>query len=525
MTDKFNQALEQDMQGVVPNAGEVFTSQNLPPDSGRLIAKPVEIGLILPDLTQPRRALPAALSYRGTGIEDLLSQWWGLAEEEAGAAIEALHHIKGEETARAQDGASHQPGHIEKAWMDLLELAASIRRDGLINPITIYRIAPEHTAELLYCIETGERRWLAYHLLAWLTDEPQWQSIPARVVDAPNVWRQAQENTARSNLNAIGLARQLALLLLDLYSRDPFNLRFQPYQAFESDREFYAQVADGREFPIPYGEGEKVLAAMGVKSGNQLRQYRALLRVTDDIWTKGDEEGWGIESMLGLARESVNALTHSPQSDNSIIPPSPSPTTDVTTPPASDAVNEDIPESPNMQPAVQESAVDSRILTELKLAYKIGQRSKIGWFAAVALGTAPHLLNNIVELGYLDCKAPGNADYRAAVYRINREGCNALGLAVLEFSEPVRRDPGQSPTDDPLAGTQPQGGVPPVQPRRSKRIFDSNVERQFKLMLSFTDVQAEAPDSRAYVLNMMRKCADIIENAIEELEGDSENTE
>ena len=48
----------------------------------------------------------------------------------------------------------------EPAFAALLALAASIRHDGLQHPITVAR--DEHGGFLL---ESGERRWLAFHLL------------------------------------------------------------------------------------------------------------------------------------------------------------------------------------------------------------------------------------------------------------------------------------------------------------------------------------------------------------------------
>src|SRR5690606_4780692 len=131
-------------------------------------------------------------------------------------------------------------GPIESALIRVIDLSASIRRDGLTNPITI---ADEDGQ---FIIETGERRWLAYHLLYWRLntlnndDQHDWSRIPAHVVDELSIWRQASENNARADLNAIGKARQLALLLMDIFVQE--GVQFEHLDNYQNDQTFYAQV-------------------------------------------------------------------------------------------------------------------------------------------------------------------------------------------------------------------------------------------------------------------------------------------
>src|SRR5262249_5194080 len=158
--------------------------------------------------------------------------------------------------------------------------AASIKRDGLTNPITVV------THGATYQIETGERRWLAYQLLRWRFDtEKDWLKIPAREVDSFNIWRQASENNARADLSGIARARQLALLLMDIYSSD---VTFLPFQEFDDEQAFYAQVSDGNMYKVPPEKREIVLNAMGFRHPVQIRQYRTLLRLPAEIWSLAD---------------------------------------------------------------------------------------------------------------------------------------------------------------------------------------------------------------------------------------------
>lgn len=248
-------------------------------ESGRLIVQPVAINLIYPDATQPRRALPSIARRAWNGdpaqLPTLFANWLAYKPEYKRLLLDILN---GEETEHPQV----LPPEVA-ALAEIVELAASIRRAGLTNPITIVQNGDN------YGIETGERRWLAYHLLVYHTGEDQWTRIPARIVDAFSRWRQAAENNTRQDLNAIGKARQLAVLLMELLREQH---TFQPLHTAEHEQDFYAQVAEGNNFRVPRGKSELLLNAMGLSHSSQLRQYRALLRLDREIWETADDENW-----------------------------------------------------------------------------------------------------------------------------------------------------------------------------------------------------------------------------------------
>jgi hypothetical protein len=192
---------------------------------------------------------------------------------------------------------------IEDSLIQTVDLAVSIRESGLTNPITVV-----HQHDNTYQIETGERRWLAYHLLNLLSDGNDWSEIPARIMDTVDVWRQASENSARQNLNAIGIARQLALLLMDLYGMD----KFAPIDDFTFEQEFYAQVADGNAYRIPRGKSADLLAATGLKHPDQLRHYRTLLRLDPDVWIYADDHNVTEGEIRNITRDTVTPVTVKP---------------------------------------------------------------------------------------------------------------------------------------------------------------------------------------------------------------------
>lgn len=274
---------------------------------GREKIRQIAIETIQPDPLQPRRATPSAVrqyysNSNPAAMQHFFAQWLQeIKLERGGESLDVDAYLRGDETDRApailtdeddesldRIGSDTQPGPLETAFMKIIDLAASIRRDGLTNPITVAR----HQQREGYVIETGERRWLAYYLLNWraayLLDEDTWQKIPARIVDGVSIWRQASENNTRDDLNAISKARQFALLLMDLYGMEAF----QTAEVFDMPQQFYAQVEDGSAYRIPHGSSESLLNAMGLQSANQLRQYRRLLRLPEPVWILADDLNW-----------------------------------------------------------------------------------------------------------------------------------------------------------------------------------------------------------------------------------------
>ena len=277
-------------------------------DEGRQIAKPVSIFDIYPDPVQPRRAVPSPVRQHWDGhpdtIADMLNHWHSMVIEERNSFDINPYLLAQEDVDRPE-----KIGPIEASFLDIIELAASIRKNGLTNPITITQVGD------IYRLETGERRWMAYHILYafFEAEQKNWEKIPARIVKHSDVWRQAAENGVRANLNAIGRARQLALLIMELYRN--LGTTFQSYEQIVqpgiSDRVYYAQVSEGSHYDIPKGQGEAIINAMGLKQSSQMREYRALLRLPDEVWQIADDLNWTqgrIRSLQRKAKDSSKKL-------------------------------------------------------------------------------------------------------------------------------------------------------------------------------------------------------------------------
>lgn len=239
-------------------------------------AKPIDIFKIQPNPMQPRRVIPS--QFRGGPLIDQIEAWLDEVETISGRAFPLAALIKGAIELRARE--ERVATAEELPLLRLADLAASIHQDGLTNPITVVG------ADDNYLIETGERRWVAYHVLHEYIGGDAYRAIPARRVSELNLWRQASENTARDNLNAVARARQIALLLMDMHGWN----NFAPIETFECEQDFYAQVADSVKWRVPYGRAEQLCAACGFENASRIRQYRALLRLSREQWNRADDQ-------------------------------------------------------------------------------------------------------------------------------------------------------------------------------------------------------------------------------------------
>lgn len=274
---------------------KLYGTVDLVPNVGRVVIKPVDIMTIWPDLVQPRRAIPLSIRGKWDGNPnralDVLVKWWQTAERTLDAKIDVSGILQGRE--QGENGLEIPEGKASvEAFIELLRLGASIFAEGLTNAITI---APRGER---FLIETGERRWLAHHLLNEFVDG-KFGKIPAREVTFDR-FRQASENNNRRKLSATEMARQLAILLMDMYEGDK-DVHFDAIEALTfngCDRRYYAQVAHGRVWQIKKGFAERMQAAMGLPSLDRVADFRKVLRPTDDedlndqIWMQADDENW-----------------------------------------------------------------------------------------------------------------------------------------------------------------------------------------------------------------------------------------
>ncbi|GIK64338.1 MAG: hypothetical protein BroJett018_21320 [Chloroflexota bacterium] len=244
----------------------------------------IAIALIRPDAAQPRRVLPETIhqvfhNQEITPIQALKQyiEKVRIVAREKGRPFETLLDLL---MAGEENEGSTQLTPLEQDLRDLTNLAVTLRQDGQVNPLTI--VDHSQGAVPSYIIETGERRyWANYIDMEFIPGYQGDGMIPCIILQPhqASVFRQAKENTSRAGLNAIGMARQAALLLLAVHGIHPPDGCVTP--------DFYRQALDldlrsKREYSTD------VLSAMGGISRQRLSQYKLLLGLPDEALELAD---------------------------------------------------------------------------------------------------------------------------------------------------------------------------------------------------------------------------------------------
>ncbi|MBK9746378.1 MAG: ParB N-terminal domain-containing protein [Chloroflexi bacterium] len=246
--------------------------------------------MVRPDPVQPRRVLPESIHLRFhnnhvTPTQALreLVQIVQIAGRQRGRPFNNVLELlpNGDEEREEETAVALSPE--EQLLHDLVNLAVTIRDDGQVNPLTVVDVSQGVTR--LFRIETGERRyWATWLLRDFIPNYTGDGTIPCIIIPEKrsSVFRQAKENTARSGLTAIALARQAALLLLTVHAYE--------IPAYAVDNSFYPQALDldlksKREFT------DSVLSAMGGIGKMQFSRIKALLRLSDEALELADRHG------------------------------------------------------------------------------------------------------------------------------------------------------------------------------------------------------------------------------------------
>jgi len=243
--------------------------------------------MVRPDPVQPRRVLPESIHLRFhnnhvTPTQALreLVQLVQIAARQRGRPFNNVLELlpKADEEHDEETPVNLSPE--EQLLHDLVNLAVTIRDDGQVNPLTVVDVSQGVTR--LFRIETGERRyWATWLLRDFIPNYTGDGMIPCIIIPErqSSVFRQAKENTARSGLTAIALARQAALLLLTVHGYE--------IPAYAVDNNFYRQALSldlraKREFT------DATLSAMGGIGRMQFSRLKALLKLSDEALELAD---------------------------------------------------------------------------------------------------------------------------------------------------------------------------------------------------------------------------------------------
>jgi len=243
--------------------------------------------MVRPDPVQPRRVLPEQMHFafhsdRLTPTQALkeLVQLVQVAARQRGRPFNNVLELLPNPDDEQEEDQRGKLSPEEQLLRDLVNLAITIRDDGQVNPLTVVDVSQGVTR--LFRIETGERRyWATWLLRDFIPSYDGDGMIPCIVIptERSSVFRQAKENTSRTGLSAIALARQAALLLLTVHSYEV------PNAAVSND--FYRQALEldlrgKREYT------ETILSAMGGIAKSQFSRYKALLHLSDEALELAD---------------------------------------------------------------------------------------------------------------------------------------------------------------------------------------------------------------------------------------------
>ncbi|MDX1995671.1 MAG: ParB N-terminal domain-containing protein [bacterium] len=243
--------------------------------------------MVRPDPVQPRRVLPERLHFafhnnRSTPTQALreLVQTAQIAARQRGRPFDGLLDLLPHIDDDSDEETKSSPSPEETLLRDLVNLAVTIRDDGQVNPVTVVDVTEGVTR--LYRIETGERRyWASWLLRDFIPGYTGDGMIPCIVIPAQqsSPFRQAKENTARSGLTAVAMARQAALLLLVVHGYE-----IPPYAV---TNDFYRQALE-LDLRSKQEYSADLLTAMGGISRFQFSRYKTLLKLSDEALELAD---------------------------------------------------------------------------------------------------------------------------------------------------------------------------------------------------------------------------------------------
>ena len=243
--------------------------------------------LVRPDPVQARRVLPERihLAFHDNQLTPTqalreLVHSVQIAARQRGRPFSSVLELLPHADDASEETPEGQLSPEEQLLRDLVNLAVTIRDDGQVNPLTVVDVSRGVTRQ--YRIETGERRyWASWLLRDFIPAYAGDGMVPCIIVPAgqSSIFRQAKENTSRTGLNAIALARQAALLLLTVHE---YEIPDYPVST-----DFYRQAL-ALDLRGKRDYSDTVLAAMGGVSKMRFSQFKSLLRLSDEAMELAD---------------------------------------------------------------------------------------------------------------------------------------------------------------------------------------------------------------------------------------------
>lgn len=256
---------------------------------GSLRVEKIILELVRPHPVQPRRVLPESIHQAfhqerltpTQALRELIQLVQVAARQRSRPFTNVLELLSDSETEEIDKPIEISPE--ESLLRDLVNLAVTIRDDGQVNPLTVVDVS--EGVSRLHRIETGERRyWATWLLRDFIPNSGSDGTIPCIIIPSKtaSVFRQAKENTSRSGLTAIAMARQAALLLLSIHGYE--------IPSYAVNHDFYRQALE-LDLHGKQQYTEAVLSALGGIGKMQFSRIKALLRLSDEAMELADRHG------------------------------------------------------------------------------------------------------------------------------------------------------------------------------------------------------------------------------------------
>ncbi len=257
------------------------------PKDDRVRVERILLDLLRPDPVQPRRVLPERIHFefhnQRLTPSQALRELVQIAQVAARQRARPFHNVlellpNGESETEDDTLGAFSPEEV--LLRDLVNLAVTIRDDGQVNPLTVVDISQGVTR--MYRIETGERRyWATWLLRDFIHASSSDGRVPCIVIpeQKSSVFRQARENTARTGLSAVAMARQAALLLLTVHGYE--------IPAYPIGNDYYREALN-LDLRGKREHTDAIMSAMGGIGRMHFSRYKALLNLSDEAMEIAD---------------------------------------------------------------------------------------------------------------------------------------------------------------------------------------------------------------------------------------------
>jgi ParB-like chromosome segregation protein Spo0J len=201
---------------------------------------------------------------------------------------------------------------LERRLRDLAVLALTIQEQGVLNPLLVTAL-PDDEAMRFKIIAGNRRFWACVLLENFMPNTKGRMRIPCRIMNDSQMadYDQSVENTARSNLNAIALVRQIALLL---YAANDMDIPDDIHDKAFYEQAFRLDLRNQRA----NSQAKKIYSSLGL-SKERFSQIKSLLQLPVHVMEFSDDHElpeYALRELVSLSREEQDMIVKDAKNGN-----------------------------------------------------------------------------------------------------------------------------------------------------------------------------------------------------------------